>query len=260
LLRLQRIVIGDARFLRLGFRMEDGFVGEHDRDGQMPLPHHIDARPEDLPSLIDGMIAFDRGAGQSIDAVIAAAVLTFGFVYTHPFEDGNGRIHRYLIHHILAERGFNPPGMVLPVSAAILERIDDYRRVLESCSRGLLPLIKWEATPTFNVRVLNDTGDLYRYFDATQHAAFLYGCVQKIHEEHLPAEAQFLQRYDEFRRQVETFLEMPDASGRLAVQDTAPEQGPVVAACPPPAVQGADEDEDERIEAIYCAVFEAMGA
>src|SRR5690348_12804399 len=36
---------------------------------------------------------------------------------------GNGWIHRYLIHHILSERGFNPPGVAFPVSFAILERI-----------------------------------------------------------------------------------------------------------------------------------------
>jgi len=132
LLRLQKIVMGDGRFIKLGFRGDSGFVGEHDRETRMPLPDHIDARPEDLPSLIDGMIAFDRGHAQALDAVIAAAALAFGFVYAHPFEDGNGRIHRYLIHHVLAERGFNPPGVVFPVSAAILDRIDDYRQVLES--------------------------------------------------------------------------------------------------------------------------------
>lgn len=64
LLRLQRIVIEDARFVRLGLRTEGGFVGEHDRDTRMPLPDHVSAKPEDLPSLIDGMVAFDRGAAQ----------------------------------------------------------------------------------------------------------------------------------------------------------------------------------------------------
>ena len=93
-MRLQKIVIGDARFTKLGFREEGGFIGEHDRETRMPLPDHIDARPQDLSSLIDGMIAFDRGPAQALDAVIAAAVLAFGFVYAHPFEDGNGRIHR----------------------------------------------------------------------------------------------------------------------------------------------------------------------
>ena len=49
-----------------------------------------------------------------------------------------------------------------------------------------------------NVHVLNDTGDFYRFFDATPHAEFLYGCVQKTIEEDLPAETRFLQRYDDF--------------------------------------------------------------
>ncbi len=210
LLRLQEIVIGDARFVRLGLRTEGGFVGEHDRDSRMPLPDHISARPDDLPSLIDGMIAFDQGAGGALDAVIAATILAFGFVYIHPFEDGNGRIHRYLIHHVLTQRGFNPTGVVFPVSAAILERIEDYGRVLEDYSRRLLPLIDWEPTEDGNVRVLNRTADFYRFFDATPHAEFLYECVRKTIDEDLPQEAEFLRRYDMFRSGVETVVDMPD--------------------------------------------------
>jgi len=61
LLRLQAIVIGDARFVQLGLRREAGFVGEHDREASMPIPDHVSARSEDLRSLIDGMAAFDRG-------------------------------------------------------------------------------------------------------------------------------------------------------------------------------------------------------
>lgn len=37
LLRLQRIVIGDARFVQLGLRTEGGFVGEHDRNYRRTL-------------------------------------------------------------------------------------------------------------------------------------------------------------------------------------------------------------------------------
>jgi Fic family protein len=208
--RLQRIVIGDARFVSMGIRGEGGFVGEHDRATQMPLPDHISARPDDLFDLIQGMSEFDRGPAQHLDPVIAAAALAFGFVYIHPFDDGNGRIHRYLIHHVLAERGFNPPGVVFPVSAAILERIDDYRDVLESYSRRLLPLIKWEPTERYNVRVVNDTGDYYRFFDATPHAEFLYECVRKTIDEDLPQEADFLRRYDAFRSRVQEYIDMPE--------------------------------------------------
>jgi hypothetical protein len=210
LLRLQAIVIGDARFVKLGLREEGGFVGEHDRETRMPIPDHISARPSDLPSLIDGMVAFDSGPARSLDPVIAATALAFGFVYVHPFVDGNGRIHRYLIHHVLAQRGFNPSGIVFPISAAILERLDAYRAILEDYSRRLLPAIDWRPTADGNVEVLNDTADFYRYFDATPHAEFLYDCVRKTIEEDLPRETKFLARYDQFRSRIDAIVDMPD--------------------------------------------------
>ena len=99
---------------------------------------------------------------------------------------------------------------MFPVSAAILERIDEYREVLETYSRRLLPLIEWKPTTDGNVEVLNDTGDFYRYFDATPHAEFLYACVQKTIEEDLPRETDFLRRYDRFRERIQAIVDMPD--------------------------------------------------
>lgn len=208
--RLQRIVIGDARFVHMGLRTEGGFVGEHDRLSGAPIPDHISARHEDLPALVEGLAAFDRGPARELDPVLAAAALAFGFVYIHPFEDGNGRLHRYLIHHVLAGRGFNPPGLVFPVSAVILDRIDDYRRVLETYSRRLLPHVRWRPTGRGNVEVLNDTADFYRYFDATPHAEFLFACVARTIDVDLPAETAFLRSYDAFRAKVLAMVDMPD--------------------------------------------------
>jgi Fic family protein len=215
LLRLQSIVIGDARFVQLGLREEGGFVGEHDRETRFPLPDHVSARAQDLPALLDGMIAFERGPAQGMEAVIAAAILAFGFIYTHPFSDGNGRIHRYLIHHVLARRGFNPAGVVFPVSAAILDRMDAYRAALEDYSKRLLPVIEWEATRDGNVAVQSDTADFYRFFDATLQAEFLFECVRKTIDEDLPRETDFLARYDRFRGVVETIADMPDRTADL---------------------------------------------
>ncbi len=42
----------------------------------------------------------------SVDPIVAAAAMAFGFVFVHPFEDGYERIHRFLIHHQLAHSGF----------------------------------------------------------------------------------------------------------------------------------------------------------
>lgn len=159
---------------------------------------------------MNGLTAFDRMAASNLDPVIAAAVLAFGFVYIHPFEDGNGRLHRILIHHVLAVRGFNPPGIVFPVSAVILDRIDSYRRTPESYSLRLLPLIQWTATEHGNVEVLNETADFYRFFDATPHAEFLFSCVARTVDVDLPAETAFLAGYDTFRRRVSALVDMPD--------------------------------------------------
>jgi Fic/DOC family len=255
LLRLQRIVIGDDRYVSLGLRKEGGFVGERDRETRMPLPDHISARHEDLPSLIDGLVAFDRNAAPQLDAVLAAAILAFGFVYIHPFEDGNGRLHRYLIHHVLAERGFNPPGMVFPVSAAILDRIDDYRRTLETYSERLLPLIKWESTDKGNIRVLNETADYYRFFDATPHAEFLYECVARTIDVDLPAEAKYLQGYDTFKRQVTDIVDMPDGTLDLLFRFLRQNNGALSKRGREKEFTALTDDEVAKIEASYNGAF-----
>lgn len=51
-LRVQRIAIGDDRFVKLGVRTDAGFVGDHDRETQRPIPDHISARHEDIASLV----------------------------------------------------------------------------------------------------------------------------------------------------------------------------------------------------------------
>lgn len=257
LLRLQEVVLGDARFVRLGLRDEDGFVGEHDRLTQTPIPVHISARPHNLDELVDGLLAFARGPADQLDPVVAAAVLAFGFVYIHPFQDGNGRIHRYLIHHVLSRRRFHPPGLVFPISSAILERIEDYEDALESYSERLLPLIEWTPTPSGNVDVLNETADFYRFFDATPHAEFLYACVEKTIEEDLPAEADFLERYDRFQRRVELIVDMPDQTLDLLFRFLRQNDGRLSKRARSNEFDALTPEEIERIETIYA---ETLGA
>ena len=215
LLRLQEIVMGDPRFVQLGLRREGGFIGDRDYLTREPLPVHISARAEDLDSLLRGLFAFDRVTRRAFDPVIAAAALAFGFVNVHPFVDGNGRLHRYLIHHALASRMFSPPEVVLPVSVGILADLAAYRRTLQSYSRRVLPAIRWAPMADGNVKVLNDTADFYRYFDATPHAEFLYQCVKKAVGEHLPNEADYLRRRDRALRSIRDRVAMPE---RLADQ------------------------------------------
>jgi len=195
----------------MGWRKGGGFVGVHDRVNSKPVPDHISARPKDVPQLISGLINTNKSLVDSdYDPVLAAALIAFGFVFIHPFADGNGRVHRYLIHHVLAKKGFAPKGLIFPVSAVIFDRIDEYKQALEVFSKSRLDFIEWKATPNGNVEVLNDTIDLYRYFDATKQAEFLYECVEETVTHTLPEEVEYLERHDKMRSFIAGYFDMPD--------------------------------------------------
>jgi Fic family protein len=257
--RLQRIVIGDARFVHLGLRTEGGFVGTHDRRTHEPVPVNISARAEDLPSLMEGVVAYDeRVQKEGIDPVVVAAALAFGFVYIHPFEDGNGRLHRWLIHHTLASAGYAPPGVIFPVSAAIYREIVVYKSVLASYSRPLLGFIEWEPTAAGNVGVLNDTAAYYRYFDATAHAEFLYQCVEQTIEQDLPQEVAYLEAYDRFARGLQDIVDMPERKVDLLHKFLRQENGRLSKRARSNDFAALTDEEVERVETLYLESFEGL--
>ena len=210
MVRLHGVLIEDTRFTKSGLRLDGVFVGERDHNGD-PLPEFVGAVPEDLSGLMAGLLeANERMREDGLDPVLEATATAFGFVYIHPFQDGNGRMHRCLIHHVLVDRKFTPPGMVFPVSSVMLDRIDEYREALQGHSGPLMPFIEWRATPDRNVEVLNPTGDLYRYYDCTAEAEFLYSCVRRTVVEDVPREIDYLRRHDEAIHRIMDAIEMPD--------------------------------------------------
>lgn len=83
--------------------------------------------PEDVPDLLEDL------AGSFIDEtfppLVHAAIVHAQFETIHPFEDGNGRTGRTLIHVLLRRRGL-APGFVPPISVVFARRKDDYIRGL----------------------------------------------------------------------------------------------------------------------------------
>lgn len=256
LLRLQSLVIADTRFVKLGLRKEGGFVGTHDRNSGFPMPSHISARWQDLERILTGMIAADvRLRKAPVDPVVAAAMIAFGFVFIHPFVDGNGRVHRYLIHHVLAEHDFAPKGIVFPVSAVILERIDEYRRVLEAYSSPRLQHIEWRATTDGNVEVLNETINLYRYFDATRQAEFLCDCVVQTIEHSLPEEIRFLERYDRMKNAIDQRFDMPDHKAELLIRFLGQKNGVFSKCASEKEFKELTATERSDMESLYAEIF-----
>lgn len=256
ILRLQRILIEDNRFTPSGLRTAGVFRGERDHN-EDPLPEFIGARPSDLTELLNGLLAAnDRMREDGVDAVLKAASTAFGFVYIHPFEDGNGRLHRCLIHHVLAERKFAPPGLVFPVSSVMLDRIDDYRATLQSHSAPLMPFIEWRTTPERNVEVLNDTADLYRYYDCTAEAEFLYACVRRTVEEDLPREIEYLKAHDQAMRRIMDVVEMPDRTADDLIRYIRENRGKLSKQRRKGEYQKLEDREVELIERIVQDAFQ----
>lgn len=256
LIRLQQIVIENDRFVKMGFRKEGGFVGVYERTTGEPIPEHISARWQDLDILLDGLTETgSRLENSEYHPVITAAVIAFGFVFIHPFADGNGRIHRYLIHHILAKMKFTPRGIIFPVSAAILERIDEYRDVLESYSQPLLDFIEWRTTQDHNIEVLNDTADYYKYFDATLQAEFLFDCIDYTIRTVIPEEVAYLQNYDQMKAWLDDNFEMPDRTVALLIRFLDQNNGVLSIRARNSEFSALGNDEIELIENHYQAVF-----
>ena len=257
LIRLQQIVIDNPRFTKMGYREQEGFIGDHDRRHGTPIPDHISARWKDLDILMDALIATNQKLERDgrFDAVLAAALIAFGFVFIHPFVDGNGRIHRYLIHHVLLRKEYVSKGIIFPLSAIILERLDEYRRVLESFSKPRLDLIEWKPAENNNVEVLNDTIDLYRYFDATKQVEFLYSCVRQTIEQTIPEEIEYLEKYDLMKDYLDNLFEMPDNIVALIVRFLEQGNGKLSERAKTKEFKELTEEEIDAIENKYQEIF-----
>ncbi len=220
LVALQQTIV-DPRFANTGWRdtiHEQNYVGRSVSLTDEEV-HFIAPRPQDLPELMPAYLdASRRILNSGVHPVIAAAVIAFPFVFLHPFSDGNGRLHRFLIHYALSFRRFAPDGVVFPISATLLHHPQDYDASLESFSKPLLPLVEYKLDGHGRMTVLNDTRDFYRYVDCTFLAERLFSFVEETIEKELPAEILFLQQYDTARRLMRDVVDLPNRHADLFVR------------------------------------------
>ncbi|MGE0075846.1 MAG: Fic family protein [Sphaerochaetaceae bacterium] len=209
LIELQNRIV-DPRFKDDGYRVVQNYVGQTVAF-QKEVIHYICPKPDDLPSLMEGLIASHERMGTgNVPPVIHAATIAYGFVFLHPFGDGNGRIHRFLIHNILSLRNMVPRGLMFPVSAVMLKHPADYDASLEAFSRPLLGLIDYRLDDMGRMTVEDDTACWYRYMDMTSQAEALFAFVIKTIEDELVQELSFLANYDTAKRAIQDIIDMPD--------------------------------------------------
>jgi len=153
--------------------------------------------PEQVPALMQALMAFANQQARAVEPLVMASVLSFGFVFIHPFMDGNGRLSRFLFHHALCQSGRLSDGLILPVSIAMARHEDDYQAALKSFSQPVRE--RWDVrmldADTFDFR-FDGSASLYRYWDATDCVAFGIRMAGAALSENLQQQVAFARRYD----------------------------------------------------------------
>lgn len=209
LTRLQNAIV-DERYRESGFRTGQNYVGQTTAYFREMI-HTIGSPPSYLVDVMAGLSEF-FAASESLHPILRAAAVSFPFVFVHPFEDGNGRLHRYLVHDMLARGGIGGDGMILPVSAEILANLRVYDACLEQFSKPLLAASEYSLSEAGEMTVENpaDIEGFYRYPDVTPQAEFLAHMLEKTIHHAIPEEIQFLQKFDRARRALGEIVDMPD--------------------------------------------------
>lgn len=275
LLTLQKAVLGE-RALRVGIRQSPVFVGENSFRAQ--VVHYIapdEVVVEDMLTALKAYEAKTRGA----NPVARAAAVSFAFVYLHPLADGNGRVHRFLINHLLAADQAVPINLIVPVSATIAGSARgraDYDAALEQFSKPFMRLYadayrfgQRRTCPdgvetNFEFLQTQDAQHAWRYPDLTGQVRYLSAVLRQTVEHEMADEAQRLRQYDAALQALKTLIEMPDSDADRIIRSLRQENWTVSSKLRKALPQifqegGAFFDLHEQIIGVVRAAFDSEG-
>ena len=258
LVALQNAIV-DPKYASTDVRDLQNFVGETLGSWREKV-HFVCPRPEDVKPLMADWMKMTARLKADVEPVTAAAIIAFTFIFIHPFEDGNGRIHRFLIQHVLSSRRYTPEGIIFPVSAAILRNMKDYDATLESFSSPTLAHVDFRMTPDHEVVVLNETAHLYRYFDATRLVAFLYDKLAETIATDLKEEVDFVEKFDRAYKALTDIIDMPNRRASLFVRICMQNNGTISTAKREQFSELSDEDVARLEDAIRAVLVKGSDA
>ncbi|MBS0342610.1 MAG: Fic family protein [Proteobacteria bacterium] len=212
LVALQNLAVRNPLDQASGFRTTQNRL-RNDLRGALGVTY-LPPPPECLPDVMDGIMHLANGAaaGNALDPLVLASLVSFAFVFAHPFMDGNGRISRFLFHKVACTDPRLRNGLVLPVSMAMKRHEREYLQALQSFSKPARAL--WKVAQLgdndFEQEFLGDA-DIYRYWDATRCVEFGLAMASEALRHDLHNELGFLQRYDAVYRAVNDAVDMNNA-------------------------------------------------
>ena len=253
LVKLQNQIV-DPRFAATGFRDYQNYIGQTALNYDEIINYVCPPR-EFLPDLMREL-SNSAIKMEGVYPIVRAAAIAFGFVYIHPFEDGNGRIHRFLIHDILSRDNFLPSGIIIPVSAHMLNNIKHYDDALEAYSKPLMFIIKYKKNEEQKLLVLNssEVEGYYRFPDLTIQTEYLCRVIETAVFNDLPDELNFLQNYDEAKGLMKQKVDMPDKLIDLFIRFTHQNNG-IFPERRRNTFQMLRDDEIKALQSIFQDVF-----
>jgi hypothetical protein len=253
LTHLQNEIV-DARFAAPGFRDFQNYIGQTTLNFK-EIVHYICPPPQYLQSIMEGL-SISLKTTEGVHPVIRAAIIAFSFVFAHPFEDGNGRLHRFLIHDVLARDQVVPPGMIIPVSAHMINHKKEYDNALEYYSKPLMKKIRYDLQEDHSLTVTNPEAveGYFRYPDLTTQCIYLATTIQETIKEDIYPEMEFLVKYDEVKAAVQEIVDMPDRYIDLLIKLLHQNKG-MLSARKRKNFERLTDDEVSRIEAAFKDIF-----
>jgi hypothetical protein len=204
LVEIQNAAVRDAFSREAGYRHRQNWL--EDAAGRISfLPHP----PKWLRETMEGWEAFVNDTSRGVDPLVKAACASFGLVYLHPFMDGNGRVHRFVAHHVLVHSGLAATDMIIPISAVIKKQIPAYLDVLSAFSRPVTALWDYRRLDDGPFVRSGPGPAVYRYFQADRELAFLQETIRQAIEEEIPGELAWLAGFDEASRQIDSRYDLP---------------------------------------------------
>lgn len=244
------------------YRNEEIYVGETRLtwlDGLEENIHFIGPKQIHVQSMMRGLLDMHKALllDNTLPPMMHAAIMSFGFVYIHPFSDGNGRIHRYLIHDVLKSRITTEQDFIIPVSATILQRSKEYDDVLEKISKPVMALIDYEINETdHSITINNDIDYMYRYPDLTPHVIFLYEMMEASIVEDLMQEVLYIVKYDAVKKVIEEQYDIPNKELNLLIQLALQNNGEISKRKRAKFANWIDDEQLVLLEKIICSLLE----
>ena len=165
--------------------------------------------PDLMVSVMNEIMAFANQTASGLDPLVHGALVSFAFVFAHPFMDGNGRLSRFLFHKVVCAQGKLPNGLVLPISVAMKRNEDQYLQALQTFSRPVRDA--WQVTAIDETHIdasFKGESEIYRYWDATACVEFGLQMAQQALEHDLRDESDFLRKFDLAYRAVNEAIDM----------------------------------------------------